>query len=69
MKLYSTLDPAGSIRKAFAGFTHVHVNRGYTTIKPVYFKSKAIADLPLYVWAWWDRASDGQLANGLISAT
>lgn len=63
MKLYSTSDTAGSIRKAFAGFTHVLVNRGYTTIKPAYFKSASIADLPVYVWAWWDRASDGQLAR------
>ncbi|QVN18777.1 hypothetical protein [Burkholderia pyrrocinia] len=63
MQLYSTTDTAASIRKAFAGFTHVLVNRGYTTIKPVFFKSASIADLPVYVWAWWDRASDGQLAR------
>ncbi|HDR9236367.1 hypothetical protein [Burkholderia vietnamiensis] len=63
MKLYSTSDTVGSIRKAFAGFTHVLVNRGYTTIKPAFFKSASIADLPVYVWAWWDRASDGQLAK------
>ncbi|HDR9148929.1 hypothetical protein [Burkholderia vietnamiensis] len=63
MKLYSTSDTAGSIRKAFADFTHVLVNRGYTTIKPAFFKSASIADLPVYVWAWWDRASDGQLAK------
>ncbi|MEN8513067.1 hypothetical protein [Burkholderia sp. RS02] len=63
MQLYSTTDTAASIRKAFAGFTHVLVNRGYTTIKPVFFKSASIADLPVCVWAWWDRASDGQLAR------
>ncbi|WP_322040114.1 hypothetical protein [Burkholderia diffusa] len=63
MQLYSTTDTAASIRKAFVGFTHVLVNRGYTTIKPVFFKSASIAELPVYVWAWWDRASDGQLAR------
>lgn len=63
MKIYSTRNIESSIRKAFADFTHVLVNRGYTTIKPAFFKSASIADLPVYVWAWWDRSSDGQLAR------
>lgn len=60
MKLYATNDVAASIRKAHNGFTHVLVNRGYTTIKPVFFKSGAIADLPVFIWAWWDKATDSQ---------
>lgn len=63
MKFYATQNVGASIRKALLGFTHVLVNRGYTTIKPVFFKSESIADLPVYVWAWWDRSSDGQLAR------
>lgn len=63
MKLYATSDIARSIRKAHEEFTHVLVNRGYTTIKPVFFKSSAIADLPVYIWAWWDRATDSQLTR------
>ena len=61
MKLYATSDIASSIRRAHQDFTHVLVNRGYTTIKPVYFRSSKIADLPVYQWAWWDKATDGQL--------
>ncbi|MDR8728821.1 hypothetical protein [Burkholderia pseudomultivorans] len=63
MQYLRTTDVGQSIRKAFSGYTHILVNRGYTTIKPVFFKSASIADLPVYVWAWWDRASDGQLAR------
>ncbi|MCA8382545.1 hypothetical protein LGN22_26930 [Burkholderia cenocepacia] len=63
MKMYATRNVAVSIRKAHEAFTHVLVNRGYTTIKPAFFKSASIADLPIYVWAWWDHASDGQLAR------
>lgn len=63
MKMYATRNVAVSIRKAREAFTHVLVNRGYTTIKPAFFKSTSIADLPVYVWAWWDHASDGQLAR------
>ncbi|VWC76091.1 hypothetical protein BCO18175_02369 [Burkholderia contaminans] len=63
MRYLTTTDVGQSIRKAFAGYTHILVNRGYTTIKPAFFKSASIADLPVYVWAWWDRASDGQLAR------
>lgn len=63
MRYLATTDIGQSIRKAFSDYTHILVNRGYTTIKPVFFKSATIADLPVYVWAWWDRASDGQLAR------
>ncbi|MFT4068914.1 hypothetical protein [Paraburkholderia sp.] len=61
MKLYVTHDIAASIRKAYADFTHVLVNRGYTTIKPVFFRSGKIADLPVYQWASWDKSTDAQL--------
>ncbi|RQX81785.1 hypothetical protein DF034_17370 [Burkholderia anthina] len=63
MRYFTTTDVGQSIRKSHAAFTHVLVNRGYTTIKPAFFKSSSIADLPVYVWAWWDRSSDGQLAK------
>jgi hypothetical protein len=61
MKLFCTRDVAASIRKAHEGFTHVLVNRGYTTIKPSYFRSSKIADLPIFQWAWWDKSTSGQL--------
>lgn len=60
-KIFATADVAASIRKAHEDFTHVLVNRGYTTIRPVFFRSSKIADLPVYQWAWWDKATDGQL--------
>ncbi|MBR7973052.1 hypothetical protein KDX01_08000 [Burkholderia vietnamiensis] len=63
MRYFTTTNVSQSIRKAFGGYTHILVNRGYTTIKPVFFRSASIADLPVYVWAWWDRASDGQLGK------
>jgi hypothetical protein len=61
MKLYATTDVAASIRRAHGAFTHVLVNRGYTTIKPTYFRSSKVSDLPVYVWAHWEKASVGQL--------
>lgn len=61
MKYFATSDVALSVRKAHDAFTHVLVNRGYTTIRPVFFKSSKIADLPVYVWAYWDKASASQL--------
>jgi hypothetical protein len=61
MKLFATSDIASSIRAAHAAYTHVLVNRGYTTIKPVYFRSVLIADLPVYQWAYWNQATAGQL--------
>ncbi|MGQ7939115.1 hypothetical protein [Paraburkholderia sp. D1E] len=63
MKLFATSDIALSIRKSHEEFTHVLVNRGYTTIKPVFFRSSTIADLPVYLWAWWDRATASQLTR------
>lgn len=61
MNLYATTDTAASIHAAYSAFTHVLVNRGYTTIKPAFFRSSKIADLPVYVWAWWEKAAAGQL--------
>lgn len=63
MKLYATTDVAESIRRAHEAFTHVILNRGYTTIKPVYFRSSKIADLPVYLWAHWEPASASQLTR------
>lgn len=68
MKLYATTDVASSVRKAHQSFTHVVVNRAYTTLKPVYFRSVLIEDLPIYQWASWDSATQSQYtrwrANG-----
>lgn len=61
MKLYSTTDVAASVRRAHEQFTHVVLNRSYTTIKPVFFMSKGIADLPLYQYASWLPETAGQL--------
>ncbi|PRX32273.1 hypothetical protein B0G75_104294 [Paraburkholderia sp. BL18I3N2] len=60
MKLYATNDIPTSIRRAHGDFTHVLVNRGYTTIKPVFFRSVLIADLPVYQWGFWKDATRGQ---------
>ncbi|PRY07086.1 hypothetical protein [Paraburkholderia sp. BL25I1N1] len=63
MKLFATSDIATSVRRAHVDFTHVLVNRGYTTIKPVFFRSILIADLPVYQWGFWKTATHGQHAN------
>ncbi|MGN6657101.1 MAG: hypothetical protein ACTHJ9_17410 [Rhodanobacter sp.] len=63
MKLFASNDTVASIRHAHGAYTHVIVNRGYTTIKPVFFRSGKIADLPVYLWAHWEAASAGQLAR------
>lgn len=61
MKLFATTDVAASVRRAHEQFTHVVLNRGYTTIKPVFFMSKTIADLPIYQYASWLPETDAQL--------
>lgn len=63
MKLFTTTDIAASVHKAHDQFTHVVLNRGYTTIKPVFFMSKTIADLPLYQYASWLPETSGQMAR------
>ncbi|KWK50418.1 hypothetical protein WT81_33420 [Burkholderia stagnalis] len=60
-KLFATNDVAASIRKAHEAYTHVLVNRGYELIRPFYFRSGRIADLPVHVWASWEQASNAQL--------
>ena len=68
MKLFTTTDVAASVRRAHEQFTHVVLNRGYTTIKPVFFMSKTIADLPIYQYASWLPETESQMtqweANG-----
>ena len=61
MKLYSTRDIEASVRKAYEGFTHVALNRGYALLKPVYFKTGVLVDLPLMQYASWIPASESQL--------
>lgn len=65
MKLYSTTDVSASVRRAHEQFTHVVLNRGYTTIKPVFFMSKTIEDLPLYQHASWLPDTEAQKARWL----
>lgn len=65
MKLYSTTDVSASVRRAHEQFTHVVLNRGYTTIKPVFFMSKTIEDLPLYQHASWLPETETQKARWL----
>jgi hypothetical protein len=60
MKLFTTTDVAASVRRAHEQFTHVVLNRGYTTIKPVFFMSKTIVDLPLYQYASWMPETENQ---------
>lgn len=63
MKLFTTTDIAASVHKAHEQFTHVVLNRGYTTIKPVFFMSKTIVDLPLHQWASWMPETASSLAR------
>jgi len=61
MKLYSTTDVAASVIKAYEQFTHVVLNRGYTIIKPVYFNTAKLNDLPVLQYASWIPESFPQL--------
>jgi hypothetical protein len=63
MKLYSTTDIAASVKKAYEQFTHVILNRGYTILKPVYFKTATLDGLPVLQYASWIPASETQLAR------
>jgi len=58
-EIFSTTDISASVHKAHKTYTHVLVNRSYTTIKPVFFKSELIADLPVHFYAPWDRGTIG----------
>jgi hypothetical protein len=60
MQLFATNDVVASIRYAHSAYTHILVNRGYTTIKPAFFRSSLIADLPVYQWGHWKTATHGQ---------
>jgi hypothetical protein len=61
VKLYSTTDIAASVKKAYEQFTHVVLNRGYTILKPVYFKTATLDGLPVLQYASWIEASKPQL--------
>jgi hypothetical protein len=60
MKLYSTTDVEKSVRRALRDFTHVVLNRGYTVLKPVFFNTGKLADLPVYQYASWIRETASQ---------
>lgn len=63
MKLYRTHSVVDSIRKAYAGYTHVHMHCDYANVRPIVVKTAALSDLPVYTWAVWQKASDPQLAR------
>lgn len=63
MKLYATDDVTKSVHVAYKQFTHVLLNRGYTLIRPVFFKSSALDDLPMFQYASWISASHGQVTR------
>lgn len=60
MKLFTTTDTIASVRKAHGDFTHVIVNRGYSTLKPAYLRTSKLMDLPVYVFAGWMPEAKGQ---------
>ncbi len=53
MKLFVTSDLEASVRKAHADFTHVILDRTYHSLRPVFFCTGALMDLPIYLWADW----------------
>jgi hypothetical protein len=63
VKLFTTTDIAGSVRKAYEEFTHVALNRGYTIIKPVFFNTGTLDGLPTLQYASWIPASGSQLTR------
>ena len=63
MKLYATDDISASVHKAHDEFTHVVLNRGYTLIKPVFFKTALLEDLPVFQYASWIPETQNQFAT------
>lgn len=63
MKLYSTRDIAASVKKAYENFTHVILNRGYMTLRPVYFNTATLDGLPVLQYASWIPATRTQLTR------
>lgn len=63
MKFYRTSSVVASIRKAHAAYTHIHVRREYVNVRPIIVKTAALSDLPVYVWAQWQKEAAGQLTR------
>lgn len=61
--LYQTQDTIASVRRAFAEYTHVVVNRSYHILKPAMLRTGQLVDLPVYVFLPWQNGSDAQLAK------
>lgn len=53
MKTFSTPDLEASVRRAHADFTHVAVDRTYSSLKPSFMRTGNLVDLPIYLWAPW----------------
>lgn len=62
MKVFSTADLEASIRKAHADFTHVILDRTYSSLRPVFFRTGNLVDLPIHMWADW-LGQDQQMRN------
>jgi len=63
MKLYRTRSVVESVRKAYAAYTHVQLHCCYVNIRPIIVDTDGLDGLPVYAWAAWQKASDGQLAR------
>lgn len=58
-EIFTTHDVAASVRQCHAAYTHVVLNRVYAILRPIFFKSDRIADLPIHIYAGWDRGTFG----------
>ena len=52
-EVFRTRDPVASIKKAYEDYTHVVAHRAYQTLRPVFFRSAEIRELPIFVYQHW----------------
>lgn len=57
--LFYTDDVAASVRRLHGAYTHVVVNRSYKILKPIFFKTALISDLPIKMFADWEPPTAG----------
>jgi hypothetical protein len=62
MKLFRTTDVSASVHAAYRQFTHIALNRGYTLIRPVHFRTALLDDLPIFQYASWIPSTASQVA-------
>lgn len=63
MKLFTTSDVSKSVHAAHEQFTHIVLNRGYTLIRPVFFRTALLDDLPVHQYASWIPETESQLVK------